>query len=249
MRTTAGASPWLRAWLLVALLAAGVVAALAVDVPTLAQVRSWADGGGLRTWLLLIAAQGVVLLAPVPRSVLAALTGAVLGFGAGFAVAYTGAFLAATGAFWLARGLGRPAVERLAGPRLGRVDRFSSDRGFVAVVLSRVVPMVPFVLVNYAAGLSAVRPLTYGIATAVGLVPGTVVQVGAGASAGAVVAWMPTATVAPVVIVLVLLLLAGAAVSRYRSRTGEQVGEDAGQRPPKNRPSAPPAPPTVRAAS
>ena len=60
-------------------------------------------------------------------------------------------------------------------------------RGFVAVLAGRLLPMVPFVVLSYGAGLTAIRWAPYAAGTALGLVPSTVVQVGIGASAGAVV--------------------------------------------------------------
>ena len=51
------------------------------------------------------------------------------------------------------------------------------QRGWLAVLSLRLIPMVPFAVVNYAAGASAVRPLPYSLATLVGLVPGTVAVV------------------------------------------------------------------------
>ena len=76
---------------------------------------------------------------------------------------------------------------RLAGPRLTRVDGLLSGRGFLAVLTGRLVPVMPFVVVSYGAGLTGMRWAPYLLGTALGLVPSTVVQVGVGASAGFVV--------------------------------------------------------------
>ncbi|MGY1724992.1 TVP38/TMEM64 family protein [Blastococcus sp. SYSU DS0533] len=183
MRTTAG-STWLRAAGLGALLLGGGVAALTLDLPSADHLRAVVAGAGVVAWPALVGAVALVLLAPVPRSVVSALLGAVLGFAAGLAVSFTGGLLAAVLAFGLARTLGRPAVARLVGPRPARL---AGGRTFVAVLVSRLVPVVPFVAVNYGAGLVGVRPAPFAAATAVGLVPSTVVQVGVGASAGVLI--------------------------------------------------------------
>jgi uncharacterized membrane protein YdjX (TVP38/TMEM64 family) len=47
------------------------------------------------------------------------------------------------------------------------------ERGWPAVVSMRMIPAVPFSVLNYAAGASAVRVLPYTLATLVGLLPGT----------------------------------------------------------------------------
>lgn len=225
MRT--GEGIWLRAGVLGALIAVGVVAALVLDLPDAAQVRAWLDGGGPTAWALLVGGLALVLLAPVPRSVLSVLAGVVLGFGAGLAVAMTGGLLGGVLAFGLSRALGRPAAERLAGPRLQRADQLFTDRGFASVLVGRLIPVLPFVVISYGAGLSGIRFLSYLAATLVGLVPSTVVQVGIGASTGFVVAHLTTLTVVPVAVVAVLLLAGAAWWYRRRARRAE-----AGEREP-----------------
>ncbi|WP_198597785.1 TVP38/TMEM64 family protein [Blastococcus atacamensis] len=219
-----GGGIWLRAVVLGVLLAAGVVAAFVIDLPDAGEVRTWLDDGGPAAWALLVGGLTLVLLAPVPRSLVSVLAGAVLGFGAGLAVAVVGGLLAGLVAFGLSRALGRPAVSRLAGPRLHRADELFSDRGFVAVLAGRLIPVVPFVVVSYGAGLSGVRLGPYAAATAVGLVPSTIVQVGVGASTAFVVEHLTTLVVVPVVVAAVVLL--GAGLWWFRRRTRR-----AGERP------------------
>jgi uncharacterized membrane protein YdjX (TVP38/TMEM64 family) len=178
---------WLRAAALVLLLALGGVLALVIDLPDVGEVRTWVDGAGGIGWTAMVLGVALVLLAPVPRSALSVLAGLVAGFGPGLAVALAGGLLGGLIAFGLSRTLGRSAVTRLAGPRFGRVDELMTRRGFVAVLAGRLLPMIPFVVLSYGAGLTAIRWAPYAAATALGLLPSTVVQVGIGASAGAVV--------------------------------------------------------------
>jgi uncharacterized membrane protein YdjX (TVP38/TMEM64 family) len=65
----------------------------------------------------------------------------------------------------------------------------------------------------------------YALATALGLVPSTVLQVGIGASAGALATWATTFTVVPVVAAAVLVLagLAALAWRRRRAAAGDPV--------------------------
>lgn len=185
--TTAARGTWLRAAVLVLLLAAGVGAALVLDLPSVATVRSQVAGAGGTGVAVMVIAVALVLLAPVPRSAVSVLVGLVAGFSTGVGVAFAGGLLAALAAFGLSRGLGRSAALRLAGSRLSRVDGFMADRGFVAVLAGRLLPVVPFVALSYGAGLTGVRLVPYGVATVLGLVPSTVLQVGIGASVGFVV--------------------------------------------------------------
>lgn len=210
-------SIWLRAALLGLLLGAGAVVAATVDLPEVGTLRTWLDGTGAAGWGALVLGLALLLLAPVPRSVVSVLIGLVAGFWAGLAVALAGGLLGALGAFALARILGRPAVARLAGRHLDRVDRLAVDRGFLAVLTGRLVPVVPFVVLSYGAGLTTVRPGSYSAATALGLLPSTAVQVGIGASAGAIVAGASTVTV--VLLAVLLAAAAGSALVWWRRRS------------------------------
>jgi uncharacterized membrane protein YdjX (TVP38/TMEM64 family) len=218
---TAVDSTWARAAILGLIVATGGVLALTVDLPDVGAVRSWLDGAGGAGWAALVLGLTLVLLAPVPRSAFSVLLGVVVGFGPGLAVALAGGLLSGLAAFGLSRVLGRPAVTRLAGRRLGAVDRLMLDRGFWALLGGRLLPVMPHVVVSYGAGLTAVRLVPYALSTALGLVPSTLVQVGIGASAG-VVADRAT-TVGVVVPVAVLLLVGFGVLGRRRRRRDEPV--------------------------
>lgn len=214
---------WLRAAVLVVLLLVGGAVALTVDLPDVDAVRAWVEDAGAAGWTAMILGLALVLLAPVPRSALSVLVGLVVGFGPGFAVAFTGALLAALAAFGLSRVLGRAAATRLAGARFSRVDDLMDRRGFVAVLTGRLLPVVPFVVVSYGAGLTAIRWAPYAAATAVGLVPSTAVQVGIGASAGAIVAGATPLTVVPVAVAAGVLAVFAAGAWRRRRRAAAEA--------------------------
>lgn len=195
---------WLRAALLVLLLAVGLLVALTVELPEVDAVRGRLRNAGGAGWAALVGGVGLVLMAPVPRTAVSVLLGLVAGFVPGLLVALAGAMIAAVLSFGLARGLGRAAVTRLAGPRLARLDRVLVDRGFVPLLVGRLIPVVPFVVLSYGAGLTAMRLLPYVAATALGVVPSTVVQVGVGASAPALVSSATAAVALPLALLLAL---------------------------------------------
>jgi uncharacterized membrane protein YdjX (TVP38/TMEM64 family) len=78
--------------------------------------------------------------------------------------------------------------------------------------------MVPFVVLSYGAGLTAIRWGPYTAGTALGLVPSTVVQVGAGASAGAFVAGATSLTVGLLLAAAVVLAVLAAGMWHRRRR-------------------------------
>jgi uncharacterized membrane protein YdjX (TVP38/TMEM64 family) len=209
-------STWVRASALGLVLVAGLVLVLTVDLPSVGAVRNWVDGAGGVAWAAMVVGLALLLLAPVPRSALSVLLGVVAGFGPGLAVALAGGLLGGLAAFGLSRGLGRAAVTRLAGHRLSRVDRLMVGHGFWALLAGRLLPVVPFVVLSYGAGLTAVRLAPYAASTAIGLVPSTVVQVGIGASADVLATWATTFTVVPAVAAVVLSAGLWALVRRRR---------------------------------
>jgi uncharacterized membrane protein YdjX (TVP38/TMEM64 family) len=208
---------WLRAALLVLLVTGGAFAAWTVDLPSVAEVRTWVDGAGGVAWVALVLGLALILLTPIPRTATSVLLGVVAGFGPGLGVALAGGLLGALAAFALSRMLGRVAATRLAGSRLSRVDQFVVERGFTGVLVGRLLPVVPFVVLSYGAGLTAIRPAPYALATAMGLVPGTVVQVGIGASVGALASWATVFTLGPLTVVVLAWL---GALAWRRRQTG-----------------------------
>ncbi|MCY7396483.1 MAG: VTT domain-containing protein [Nocardioides sp.] len=161
------------------------VLALVHGVPPVEPLRAYADGAGPLALAGFTLALGLVLLAPVPKNVLATGTGVLLGFGPGVVVVLLGGFVSAVVAFGLSRLLGRPAVAAAlaAGPVAGAPRRWDAavrEHGLLTVVGARFSPVVPFTAFNYAAGLSGLRARDFGLGTAIGIVPGTLVYVGLG---------------------------------------------------------------------
>jgi uncharacterized membrane protein YdjX (TVP38/TMEM64 family) len=101
--------------------------------------------------------------------------GVVFGFGWGAILNTLSANLGATAAFWLARRLGRNGLETLLGSRLAGIDRICRQSGFGWLLRLRFIPVVPFNLLNFASGLTSIPWRTYAIATALGILPATLV--------------------------------------------------------------------------
>lgn len=85
----------------------------------------------------------------------------------------TGATLGATIAFLLARGTLGPWVARRTGGRLRALIDGVNAEGWRFVALMRLMPVVPFNLLNYALGLTSVSLPAYILASAICMLPGT----------------------------------------------------------------------------
>jgi len=113
----------------------------------------------------------------LPASVLTLIAGAAFGVLKGVLWVSVGANLGASAGFWIARRLGRSALEGILGPRLGAFDRITGAAGFTGVLTLRLLPVAPFSLLNLAFGLTTIRWADYALATVIGIIPGTVIYV------------------------------------------------------------------------
>jgi uncharacterized membrane protein YdjX (TVP38/TMEM64 family) len=150
-----------------------VLAAMFVPVPTAVQLRDWAESVGPWFPLAFLLAHLVVTVVPVPRTAFTLAAGLLFGPVLGVVIAVA----ASTGSALLAVLLVRAAgwqLNRLVRHRaVSKVDERLRDRGWRAVLALRLIPVVPFAALNYAAGASAVRVMPYTLATLAGLLPGT----------------------------------------------------------------------------
>jgi uncharacterized membrane protein YdjX (TVP38/TMEM64 family) len=106
-----------------------------------------------------------------------------------------GATLGATAAFLVGRYLARDWVaHKIEGnPRFTAIDKAVAEEGWKIVGLIRLSPVFPYSIMNYAFGLTRVSLRHYVLASAIGMLPATVmyVYIGSLANAGA----RPTTTV------------------------------------------------------
>ena len=115
----------------------------------------------------------VTTLALLPTTPLNVAAGVLFGPGWGLLWTVVGAWLAAVVGFALARGVGQAWVKRWLGRRWGHWHRYVHRRGGVVLFWLRLLPLVPYGVVNYGAGLLGVSWRDYLLT----LVPGTVLGV------------------------------------------------------------------------
>ena len=118
---------------------------------------------------------------PFPAEVVALANGLIYGTMLGTLITWTGAMLGAQAAFWTARYFGESIVERyVPAARRARFDRWIARNGTAALLTMRLIPVIAFNLINYAAGLARVRWWTFTWTTAVGILPSAFLMVAAG---------------------------------------------------------------------
>ncbi|WP_394791864.1 TVP38/TMEM64 family protein [Rhodoferax sp.] len=109
----------------------------------------------------------------VPVTFLTLVTVMAFGPWAGVGCTLAGALLGATGSYGLGSLLGHELVQRLGGARVNQVSQRLAERGLLAVITVRIVPLAPFAIVNMVAGASHIRLRHMLLGTAIGMAPGT----------------------------------------------------------------------------
>jgi uncharacterized membrane protein YdjX (TVP38/TMEM64 family) len=112
-----------------------------------------------------------------PVSPLAYGAGAVFGVVRGTLLVMVASLLGATGGYFLARSAWSGVARRLLGRFHGKLRNIRSGTVFLTTLRVQLLPIVPFGIFNYAAGVSHVPFLPFIGATALGILPGTVAAV------------------------------------------------------------------------
>ena len=120
-----------------------------------------------------------------PVAVLALAGGLLFGLWRGSLYTFLGAVINCSLMFFLARYVGREKVEALLEKKLSpawhqRLTGLEGRGGFLLLIILRLIPAVPYNLINYAFGLTAMPFRTYLLASAIGIIPGTLAFINIG---------------------------------------------------------------------
>lgn len=115
------------------------------------------------------------IIAPLPAFVITFANGLLFGWGLGAILSWSSAMVGAILCFYLAKVLGRPIVEKIVTKKaLTWWDQFFAKYGKHAVFIARLVPIVSFDLVSYAAGVTSISFWQFFWATGLGQLPATI---------------------------------------------------------------------------
>ncbi len=128
--------------------------------------------GGVLVLLAVILSHAIV---PFPTELVSGAAGFVYGFWAAVPILLVFWLLSALLAYWLAERYGRPLARRLVGAdRLARAEGVVERGGAGALLSMRVIPLIPYNAICYAAGITRVPLGRYSWTTVVGILPLTV---------------------------------------------------------------------------
>lgn len=159
-----------------------------VGLPSLDEARGAVAADSPWTPVVAVLGTAVLALMLFPRTGIALLGGLLFGPWAATLYIVLGSLLGASVAFGVGRLLGRDYLAqltagRLETSRLARLDVWLGHRGFLAVVVARLLPLVPYGPLNYAFGATRVPYGVFAAGTLVGIFPNTVLYATVGSAA------------------------------------------------------------------
>lgn len=170
---TARQAPRCRLLLTGGVMAILVAVALLVPLPSAVELRDWAISVGPWFPVAFLAIHIVVTTLPFPRTVFTLGAGLLFGPVLGVTLAVVASTASAVIVLALVRAAGLQLSRLVRHHAVEKLDARLRNRGWVAVFSLRLIPAVPFSVLNYAIGASAARVLPYTLATIAGLLPGT----------------------------------------------------------------------------
>jgi uncharacterized membrane protein YdjX (TVP38/TMEM64 family) len=146
----------------------------------------WISGLGAWGFLIFMFIYILACVFFLPGSILTLGAGVVFGLIEGTLIVSVSSTLGATAAFLVGRYLARDWVARKVegNPKFKSIDDAVAREGWKIVGLTRLSPVFPFNLLNYAYGLTKVSLRDYFFASWIGMFPGTVMYVYIGSLAG-----------------------------------------------------------------
>lgn len=199
------------------------------------QLQAWLVQMGIWAPIIYVVLYTIGTLLILPSTPLNLSGGAIFGVWWGTFWTTVAAVIAAVVAFAFARTAGREWMTRKLAGRWEAMDAEIHQGGLLYLFAIRLLPIIPYGIVNFAAGLTSIRFRDYFLATLLGTVPGILpfVMMGAGMHA------LTSGNVLPFMgaLALVGLLVGGATWYRRRRRDPSQALKEMEQRssvPPKD---------------
>lgn len=151
-----------------------------VNFTDLASVKAFVLSFGPLAPIAYILMFTLVPLTLFPDAILAIASGTVFGVFWGSVYTIIGAICGSTLSFCIARLIGREFVMKLARHKADWFEEGVEKQGFLIILLLRLVPLIPFDLISYGAGLSKIKYADFLFATFIGIIPGVVIYVNLG---------------------------------------------------------------------
>jgi len=161
--------------------AQGFDVAAVLDPLTPDQFEEWIENYPAWAPLIAIAFAIFVSMTPLPMETIAIVNGMWFGPVLGSLLTWVGAMIAAMLAFFLAKLIGYPLIKRLMPDRtFQRMEDAVNHHGAPTLIMVRMIPLIPFTVINYGAGVTTVSWCTFFWTSALGMLPPTILWVALG---------------------------------------------------------------------
>lgn len=179
------------------------------------QIQVWLHEAGIWAPIIYILIYSISTILILPSTALNLLGGAIFGPWIGTLWTSIAAIIAAIVAFAFTRTIGRDLIARRLAGRWQALDAELQQGGLFYMFAIRLLPIIPYGLVNFAAGLTSIRFKDYLAGTALGTVPGVLPFVMLGSSG---LRALQTGDILPLIGALTLIGFLMAGVTWYRRR-------------------------------
>jgi uncharacterized membrane protein YdjX (TVP38/TMEM64 family) len=179
------------------------------------QLQIWLQKMGIWAPIIYILIYSIATICILPSTPLNLSGGAIFGSVWGTVWTSIAAILAAVLSFGFSRTIGRNLVEQRLAGKWQSIDREMQQGGFFYMFAIRLLPLIPYGMVNFAAGLTSIKFRDYFFGTLLGTVPGILpfVMMGAGLTA------LKQGNVLPILVALALIGMLVGTATWYRRRT------------------------------
>ncbi len=172
--------PWAKLATIALIIMSAVTAFKTLPLSSWMQsVTAWVESLGVWAPIAFVTLYICSTVCFLPAVPLTAFAGAFFGLAWGSLYVSLGSTLGAAAAFLVGRFLIRDRLEKRLADRqtFKAINHAVSDDGWKIVGLTRLSPVFPFTLLNYAYGLTRVRFSHYVLASWIGMIPGTILYV------------------------------------------------------------------------
>lgn len=138
-------------------------------------LKAFINSYGMLSPLVFIVIFIIATIAFIPGLPIAVLAGMLFGLWRGTLYVVIGSTIGVSASFLIGRYLGRDLVLKLAGKneRMAKLDGYIKQHGDTILIISRLVPIFPFNLQNYAYGVTDIKFGTYFWYSLIFMIPGT----------------------------------------------------------------------------
>ncbi len=193
-----------------------------IQLENVPKIKTWVASFGTIAPLVYIGLYLVSTVFFLPGTPVTVLAGFVFGPLWGVFYASIASIISVSAAFLIARYVARDLVESWVkdNAQFQKIDEQVEEQGWRIVMLTRLVPIFPFNLQNYAYGLTSIRFSTYVLVSAVFMLPGTAVfvQLGGAFVSGEGNIWKTLLYLGIAGVLLLLLSLLPKFLRKYRTK-------------------------------